>query len=66
MGNGRTKVAPLRRTGRIVVGVEYETNTVYDAWMDGVFYNVTNNSVIVPNGGGTVPEHSDGRRLSQR
>src|SRR5512143_2296578 len=34
--------------GAYVVGVEYESNTVYRAYMDGFFYNVTNNTVVSP------------------
>lgn len=41
--------------GAYVVGVEYESNTVFNAWMDGVFYNVTNHTVHWPVGGGMAP-----------
>gem|GEM_PF-1025088 len=34
--------------GAYLVGVEYESNTVYRAYMDGFFYNVTNNTIDSP------------------
>lgn len=41
--------------GAYVVGALYQSNTVYNAWMDGFFYNVTNETVVAPNSGGMLP-----------